>query len=77
MRICTLSQVILWLAVAGLLPPAHAMSREELVSRLEAAGYTEVSDIKSTAEGIVAKATKNSRHVRLVVDSGGQIKEQN
>ena len=73
----TISQAILWLAMGAILSPAHAMTREELVSRIEAAGYTEVSDIKSTAEGTLAKATKNGKHVRLLVDSGGQIKEQN
>jgi hypothetical protein len=43
---------------------------------LEAAGYSRISDIKSTAEGTAVKAMKDGKEVRLVVDSSGQIKEQ-
>jgi hypothetical protein len=55
----------------------HALTQRELVAKLEAAGYTQVSDIKSTAEGTAVKAVKNGKEVHLVVDSRGQIKEQN
>jgi hypothetical protein len=55
---------------------ARAMTQEELVAKLEAAGYTKVSDIKSTAEGTSAKAIKDGKEVHLVVDSNGQVKEQ-
>jgi hypothetical protein len=72
----TRSILALWLAIAALLSPAHALTREELVSKLEAAGYTQVSEVKSTAEGTAVKSMKNGKPVRLVVDSGGQIKEQ-
>ena len=51
--------------------------KEELEARIQAAGYTQVSDIKSTAEGITAKAVKNGKSVTLVVDSSGQLKERN
>jgi hypothetical protein len=64
------------LAVAAGLSPAHALTQEELVAKLQAAGYSEVSQIKSTAEGTTAKAVKNGKPVRLVIDSSGQIKEQ-
>ena len=64
------------LALAGGLSSAHALTQEELVARIQAAGYSQVSDIKSTAEGTTAKAVKNGKGVRLVVDSSGQIKEQ-
>nr|WP_246799676.1 hypothetical protein [Bradyrhizobium sp. CCBAU 51753] len=56
--------------------PAHALTQDELVAKLQAAGYSEVSDVKSTAEGITAKAMKNGKPVRLVIDSSGQVKEQ-
>jgi hypothetical protein len=66
------------LAAAGeLLPAAHALTPEELVARLQAAGYSQVRDVKSTAEGTTARAVKDSKNVRLVIDSSGQIKEQN
>jgi len=56
--------------------PAYALTQDELVAKIQAAGYSQVSDIKSTAEGITAKAMKDGKEVRLVVDSSGQIKEQ-
>jgi hypothetical protein len=73
----SISWTILCLALLGVITPAHALTRQELVAKLEAAGYTQVSDIKSTAEGTAVKAVKNGKEVRLVVDSSGQIKEQN
>jgi hypothetical protein len=72
----TISQAALWLAVTGFFSPAHSLTQEELVARIQAAGYSQVSDVKSTAEGTTAKAMKNGKEVRLVVDSSGQIKEQ-
>jgi hypothetical protein len=63
------------MAVAPL-APAHALTQDELVAKLEAAGYSQVRDIKSTAEGISVKATKNGKDVSLVVDSSGQVKER-
>jgi len=76
MRTRTILQTALLLVIAGELSPAQALTREELVARIQAAGYSQVSDVKSTAEGITVKATKNGKDVRLVVDSNGQIKEQ-
>jgi len=76
MRIRTILQASLILALTGV-SAARALTQDELVARIKAAGYTEVSDIKSTAEGTVAKAIKNGKQVRLVVDSSGQIKERN
>lgn len=72
----TISQAALWLVVAGILSPAHSLTQEELVARIQAAGCSQVSDVKSTPEGTTVKALKNGKQVRLVVDSGGQIKEQ-
>jgi hypothetical protein len=60
----------------GVLSPAYALTDQELVAKLEAAGYSQVRDIKSTAEGISVKATKNGKDVSLVVDSSGQVKER-
>ncbi|MCC8963088.1 PepSY domain-containing protein [Bradyrhizobium sp. Pear76] len=71
-----LFHLILALAIAGTAVPARAMTQDELVAKLQAAGYANVSDVKSTAEGITAKAMKNGKPVRLVIDSSGQIKEQ-
>jgi Mg-chelatase subunit ChlD len=67
----------LLLATAGGLSSAQALTQEELVAKLQAAGYAQVSDIKSTAEGTTVKAMKSGKPVILVVDSSGQIKERN
>ena len=71
------SQAVLWcLMVVGIFSPAHALTQEELVAKLEAAGYSQVRDIKSTPEGIAVKAKKDGKDVSLVVDSTGQFKER-
>ncbi|MBR0987770.1 hypothetical protein [Bradyrhizobium liaoningense] len=75
MRTKVIFHTILFLAIASGLSSARALTQEE-VAKIQAAGYTQVSDIKSTAEGMTAKAVKNGKDVRLVVDSAGQIKEQ-
>jgi hypothetical protein len=71
------SQAVLcvMLIMAGL-SSAVALTEQELIAKLEAAGYTQIRDIKSTAEGIAVKATKDGKDVSLVVDSSGQVKER-
>jgi hypothetical protein len=69
-------QAALWLAIMAIVSPASALTQDELVAKIQAAGNSQVSDIKSTAEGITATAMKDGKEVRLVVDSSGQIKEQ-
>jgi len=56
--------------------PASALTDQELVAKLESAGYSQIRDIKSTAEGISVKAMKDGKEVSLVVDSSGQVKER-
>jgi hypothetical protein len=62
--------------MVGVLSPAHALTQQEIVAKLEAAGYSQIRDIKSTAEGTAVKATKDGKEVSLVVDSSGQIQER-
>ena len=76
MRTRTIYRAAILLAVAGSMSPALALTQEELVAKIQAAGYSQVSDVKSTAEGTTAKAVKDGKEVRLVVDSSGHIKEQ-
>jgi hypothetical protein len=76
MRTPTILQLVFCLAIAGVLTPAQALTQQELVTMLEAAGYSHVEDMKSTPEGIVVRATKDGKDVRLVVDSSGQIKKR-
>ena len=64
------------LVTVSTITAAQALTQQELVAKLEAAGYSQVRDIKSSAEGTSVKATKNGKEVSLVVDSSGQVKEQ-
>jgi hypothetical protein len=52
------------------------VTQQELIAKLESAGYSQIRDVKSTAEGIAVKAMKNGKEVSLVVDSSGQIQER-
>src|SRR5262245_6111172 len=72
-RRVVLASSVMSAAVSG---PAHALTQEELVAKLEAAGYSQIRDVKSTAEGISVKATKDGKDVSLVVDSSGKVKER-
>jgi hypothetical protein len=58
--------------MAGVFSPAYALTQLELIAKLESAGYSQIREVKSTAEGIPVKAMKNGKEVSLVVDSGGQ-----
>jgi hypothetical protein len=72
--------IMLWRAVLCSLilgcafTPARALTQEEILTRLEAAGY---SQIRENGSGKIKtfKAVKNGKEVRVVVDSLGQIKE--
>jgi hypothetical protein len=68
--------VLCCLMMAGVFLPAHALTQEELVAKLQSAGYSQIRDIKSTAEGTSVKATKDGKDVSLVVDSSGKVKER-
>ena len=50
----------------------RSVAEQELIRTLEKAGYTQVRDVKSTAEGIAAKAMKDG----IVVDSSGKFRER-
>ena len=51
-------------------------SEQEAQRKLESQGYTHVRDVKSTAEGISAKAMKDGKEVALTIDSSGQVRER-
>lgn len=76
MSVRTISQAILCCLMVSLVAPAHALTQQELLAKLQSDGYTQVRDIKSTAEGISVKAVKDGKDVSLVVDSSGQVKER-
>ncbi|WP_029585660.1 PepSY domain-containing protein [Bradyrhizobium sp. URHD0069] len=68
--------VLFALLMVGVFSPAHALTQQELVAKLEAAGYSQIREIKSTAEGTAVRAMKNGKEASLVVDSSGQIQER-
>lgn len=72
----TISQVMFCLATTAVVVPAHALTQQELVTKLQAAGYSQIGEGKSTPEGMAVKAMKGGKEVHLVVDSKGQIKER-
>ena len=71
--ICPLIVCCLMLSVFS---PAFALTRQELVAKLESAGYSQIGEIKSTPEGMAVHAMKNGKEVSLVVDSSGRIQEK-
>lgn len=71
-----ISGMVLCLAATFILSPAHALTLQELVAKLQAAGYSQVGEGKSAAEGTVVKAVMAGKEVTVVVDSSGQIMER-
>jgi hypothetical protein len=68
--------ILFSLAMVGIFSPASALTQQELIAKLESAGYSQIREVKSTAEGITVKAMKNGKEVSLVVDSSGQFQER-
>jgi hypothetical protein len=73
-RIMLARVVLCSLFLACVFTPANALTQEELLARLEAAGY---SQIRENGSGKIKtfKAVKNGKEVSVIVDSRGQIKE--
>ena len=55
-------------------PSARAMTQEEIVAKLQSAGY---SQIQRTRSGKIAafKAVRDGKEVSIIVDSTGHVKE--
>ena len=62
------------LALVGAASPARALTENEIVAKLESAGY---SQIRALPAGKIKsfKAVKDGRDVSVIVDSTGHIKE--
>jgi hypothetical protein len=54
--------------------PAYGLTREEVVAKLEAAGYSQIREMKS-GKIITYKAVRAGKEVSLVIDSFGKFKE--
>ena len=75
MLVRTLSLLTLCsLQIAVSLSSAHALTPNEIVARLEAAGYSQIREVPS---GKIKsfKAVKNGKEASIIVDSTGHIKE--
>ena len=63
------------LVVAGLalsaigIATAQELTRDQVKSRIEAAGYTNVRDVRKEGDHFDAKATKNGQEMSLDVDA--------
>lgn len=62
------------LQMAGALSSAHALTLDEIVARLQSAGY---SQIREAPAGKIRsfRAVKDGKEVSIIVDSVGHIKE--
>ena len=49
------------------------LNDQEIKTRLESLGYTQVKDILSTPKGITAKAMKGDKAITVVTDSAGKV----
>ena len=65
--------ILCTLILACAVTPANALTQEELLAKLEAAGYS----IRENGSGKIKtfKAVKNGKDVSVIVDSFGQIKK--
>jgi hypothetical protein len=66
--------VLIVLGIVGIVSSARALTLDEIISKLEVAGYSQIREMPS---GKIKsfKAVKNGREVSIVVDSIGHIKE--
>jgi Peptidase propeptide and YPEB domain len=61
-------------ALPGAVSPARAMTQDEIVAKLQSAGYSQIQRIRS---GKIAsfKAVRDGKEVSIIVDSTGHVKE--
>ncbi len=70
-----LARAVLYsLILACAVTPANALTQEELLAKLEAAGYSQVRE-NGSGKIKTFKAVKNGKEVSVIVDSFGQIKK--
>jgi hypothetical protein len=62
------------LVIIPVFSPAFGLTLQELVAKLESAGYSQIREIRS-GKITTYKAVKSGKEVSLVVDSFGKFKE--
>jgi hypothetical protein len=65
--------ILTWILTCAL-SPANALTQEELIAKLESAGY---SQIRENGSGKIRtyRAVKRGKEVSVIMDSFGQIRE--
>lgn len=62
------------LVVVAVVSPAYGLTSEGIIARLEAAGYSQIREMKS-GKITTYKAVRAGKEVSLVIDSFGKFKE--
>src|ERR1700719_2396988 len=62
------------LVILPIVLPAYALTSQEVVAKLEAAGYSQIREMKS-GKITTYKAVRAGKEVSLVIDSFGKFKE--
>jgi hypothetical protein len=62
------------LAILSVVLPAYGQTSQEVVVKLEAAGYSQIREMKS-GKIMTYKAVRAGKEVSLVIDSFGKFKE--
>lgn len=68
------SKILCSIAIVAAVSPAHALTRDEILARLQSAGY---SQIREAPSGKIKsyRAIKDGKDVSVIVDSTGHIQE--
>ncbi len=61
------------LILGGVLTASGQMTEQTIQQKLQEEGYTQVRDISFGAEATTAKAVKDGKEWRLVLDSNGKV----
>jgi len=61
---------------SGSLGLAQLTTQQDVQTKLEHEGYTQIQDFKFGSDGINAKAVKDGKEWSLVLDSSGKIIQQ-
>ena len=67
-------RILCSLILSSVVTCAHALTQEEALTKLEAAGYSQVRE-NGAGKIKTFRAVKDGKEVRVILDSSGQIKE--
>ena len=61
---------------SGTTAPARQLTEADIKSGLEGLGYSQVTDIKKSADGFTAKAMRGGQQVALHIDPTGKVSQR-